>query len=60
MILWFSEMEEIGVQGTKRSLVVHSLTAERETQGPPGLGEEPKSPWPLGLRKWQGEKAGFS
>ena len=31
MILWFSEMEEIGVQGTKCSLVVYSLTAERNT-----------------------------
>lgn len=34
MTLWFSEMEEIGVQGTKHVLVVQSLAAETEAQGP--------------------------
>lgn len=34
MILWFSEMEEIGVQGIKHALVAQSLAAEREAQGP--------------------------
>lgn len=44
----------------KLFLLRSSHQKERETQGPPGLGEEPKSPWSLGLRKWQGKKAGFS